>query len=350
MTINNKLLEKENDELISHFESQVFRRDDLNIETLVGDASTRRYFRVSSNDPDFRSVIVMVSGKKDCEDINSHVESYDYFMKIGFPVPELIKSVPDEGYIIEEDVGDTSLELYMNSGGETADFYSYYVKAIDGIVLLQNSFDNAGIVSSFSHSLPLRNRFTEKKFIEELEMFYDYFFIRYHKMDIPEHDDIKNIFYQITEEILSEVLVPTHRDYHSRNLFIKSNKLYVLDFQDARLGPAHYDLVSLIYDPYIRLTGATQKRLFNEYKSKVYLSRYSTFIKNFERQCTICALQRLLKAIGTYSYMYLKRHNSFYLQFISNALRDINILIDDKDEFKPLADNLKIVAKKEWGR
>ena len=48
-----------------------------------------------------------------------------------------------------------------------------------------------------------------------------------------------------------------HRDYHSRNLMLHGGALYIIDFQDARIGPDTYDLVSLLRDSYVDLPDAT---------------------------------------------------------------------------------------------
>src|SRR5205085_12439375 len=55
----------------------------------------------------------------------------------------------------------------------------------------------------------------------------------------------------IVEELASEPRVLCHRDYHSRNLMLHDGSLYIIDFQDARLGPDTYDLVSLLRDSYV---------------------------------------------------------------------------------------------------
>jgi N-acetylmuramate 1-kinase len=346
MTTDNPFLDKDNEELTSFLTDDVFKRKDINIVTLSGDASTRRYFRVTSEDKAFRHSVVMISGKKNYQDIHSHIETYNFFKKIGFHVPEIYEAAPNKGYIIEEDLGDNSLEFFMNSGSDSGLHPDYYAMAVNMIIRLQNSFDDPDIVHAFSHSLPLRNRFTERKFFQELQMFYDYFFIRYLKMDIAEKEEIENTFYRISEELLDQPLVPTHRDYHSRNLFIKDEKLYVVDFQDARLGPAHYDLVSLVYDPYVHLASPKRKELIEEYRKGVFLKKSSSYMKGFDRLCALCAVQRLLKAIGTYTYMYLDRHNSFYLQFITNALNDISVLIKNSSEFDVLKDHIETASEK----
>jgi N-acetylmuramate 1-kinase len=347
--MDNPFLDKENEDIIQFLLEDVFQRSDLDIQILSGDASTRRYFRVLSHTTPFQPVIIMVSGKEDLQDVLSHVECCAFFKRIGFCIPELFESAAESGYLIEEDLGDISLEIVVNSGEHTSDSQKYYSAAIDQIVLLQNSFDDPDVVREFSHALPLRNRFTEQKFFEELKMFYDYFFVRYLNMDIPEREDIEALFYRISEDILMQGLVPTHRDFHSRNLFIKTGRLYVLDFQDARMGPPLYDLVSLVFDPYVRLPARTREALVQEYLRKVYLRTSSSFRKTFDEMFVLCAIQRLLKAVGTYSYMYMARHNSFYLQFITNALRDVDKLMEGRKEFDIIRPFLQRAMKKDWG-
>ncbi len=51
-----------------------------------------------------------------------------------------------------------------------------------------------------------------------------------------------------------------HRDYHSRNLMLHDGSLYIIDFQDARMGPDTYDLVSLLRDSYVDLALVARRR------------------------------------------------------------------------------------------
>jgi len=343
----NPFLDKDNEEVIKYFKEEIFQNQRIDFQIIAGDASARRYFRLTSSDEKFQPVILMVSGNEDMEDIRSHIECYNFFKEIGVNIPEIYEAVVDKGYIVEEDVGDLSLHFFMDSGGASKNFYRYYKNAIDQIALLQNSFEHPEIVHSFSHSLPIRRRFTEEKFYEELKKFFEFYFIRYLNMDIPEREDIENVFYELSKELVEIPLVPTHRDYHSRNLFIKTGNLYVLDFQDARLGPPQYDLVSIVYDPYVRLSDNVRKELIEYYKKKVYFSSTPSFFKNFDNYLVLCAIQRLLKAIGTYAYMYVERHNSFYLQFIFNALRDVENFLGGSKRFSVLKEYLKEARAKQ---
>ncbi len=60
-------------------------------------------------------------------------------------------------------------------------------------------------------------------------------------------------FRPIIDELAGEPRVLCHRDYHSRNLMMHEGLLYMIDFQDARMGPDTYDLVSLLRDSYVDL-------------------------------------------------------------------------------------------------
>ena len=64
----------------------------------------------------------------------------------------------------------------------------------------------------------------------------------------------------LVAELAAEPRVLCHRDYHSRNLMLHDDRLYIIDFQDARMGPDTYDLVSLLRDSYVDLPEQTVER------------------------------------------------------------------------------------------
>ena len=68
---------------------------------------------------------------------------------------------------------------------------------------------------------------------------------------------LREEFSAVIEELAGEPRVLCHRDYHSRNLMYHQERLYIIDFQDARMGPDTYDLVSLLRDSYVDLPEQT---------------------------------------------------------------------------------------------
>ena len=111
-----------------------------------------------------------------------------------------------------------------------------------------------------------------------------------------------------------------HRDYHSRNLMLHDGRLYLIDFQDARLGPDTYDLVSLLRDSYVDLDrprGRRADRVFSGAQEGVTAPTSAEFRRRFD----LMALQRNLKALGTFGYQTTTRGNTVYIQYIPRTLR-----------------------------
>ena len=113
-------------------------------------------------------------------------------------------------------------------------------------------------------------------------------------------------FSAIAEELAAEPRVLCHRDYHSRNLMLHEGSLYIIDFQDARMGPDTYDLVSLLRDSYVDFTEAEVDDLIAFFLA---LRRgpgadggRAADDQEFRRRFDLMAVQRNLKALGTFGY------------------------------------------------
>jgi N-acetylmuramate 1-kinase len=116
-----------------------------------------------------------------------------------------------------------------------------------------------------------------------------------------------------------------HRDYHSRNLMLHDGSLYIIDFQDARMGPDTYDLVSLLRDSYVDLSPQHVDQLIAFFLAlKGHASTDETpsapSAAAFRRRFDLMALQRNLKALGTFGYMTTSRNNTVYIQYIPRTM------------------------------
>ena len=103
---------------------------------------------------------------------------------------------------------------------------------------------------------PYRVAFDTDKLSWELEFFYKYFLKQYRGVSpsVEVQRALSQEWSAIVEELAGEPRVLCHRDYHSRNLMLHDGSLFIIDFQDARMGPDTYDLVSLLRDSYVDLT------------------------------------------------------------------------------------------------
>ena len=111
-----------------------------------------------------------------------------------------------------------------------------------------------------------------------------------------------------------------HRDYHSRNLMLHDGSLYIIDFQDARMGPDTYDLASLLRDSYVDLTAQQVDELIAYFLALTAAAAARRTTAEFRRRFDLMALQRNLKALGTFGYMTTSRNNTVYIQYIPRTL------------------------------
>ena len=94
-------------------------------------------------------------------------------------------------------------------------------------------------------------------------------FIVYHQITELYFSLIEHEIHQICQELEASPRVFCHRDLHSRNVMVKDGEQYLIDFQDARMGPVFYDLVSLLEDCYFSLGPKLRESLYQYFMSKV---------------------------------------------------------------------------------
>ena len=114
-----------------------------------------------------------------------------------------------------------------------------------------------------------RLAFEEEKLNWELLFFECHYLRGYKGLEPAETKNLKDEFTRLATELAGFSRCLCHRDYHVRNLMLKDGTIYITDFQDARQGPASYDLVALLKDS---IDLETQE--INEYRD-YYLDRAS---------------------------------------------------------------------------
>jgi len=316
----------------------------LVVEQLKGDVSTRQYFRLNfpavtlarrfiercSEAADLESerftqhevhecVLVAMLLPRGCAARASRVivDVAKYVQRCSVPVPALHLAIYDLGFLVIEDLGDTRL-FDVIDGMNAERLKKTYTKLVD--YLIQMQFPRPSVPRD---CVAYTYAFSADRFLWELNSFAEPFSDVILKRDLTasENEVIKRTFQAVCQEMMRQELLFTHRDYHSRNVMIKNDDLYVIDFQDARLGPMLYDIVSLAFDPYVSLSRQTQQELIDYYLSRLPAkSRNALRAQGVSRALDICLTQRCLKAAGTYAFMARRRGNTDFLQFIPRAI------------------------------
>jgi len=184
--------------------------------------------------------------------------------------------------------------------------------------------------------LPYGVAFDASKLMWELDYFLKHFLGAYRgvTLDPADRDAIRRECEQLAADLAAEPRVLCHRDYHSRNLMLRDDELVVIDHQDARMGPDTYDLVSLLRDAYVDLPDDEVDELVDHFLS---LRSAPTDAGTFRARFETMAVQRTLKALGTFGYQASVRGNPVYLQYIPRTLAMARQAMASQPRFERLA-------------
>lgn len=324
------------EELFTHSveELNLKNHEILNIEKLTGDASTRRYYRVFCENI---SYVVCLDNPSDTIEENSFLRVQSFLFEKGIRVPKIIHTNISKGYILEEDLGDVTLLNHLSEIDSLDTEYNLYKKVIDELIKLhtlsKKEVEKPNIIDS---------KFDFEKLNFEIEFAVKYFigdFLGVEDKSVKEK--IISLFRPICEKISSYEMVLTHRDFHSRNIMVLKDDLIMIDFQDARWGIPQYDLASLLDDCYYRLSRENQFKLLGHYYNNVdsEIHKQGSF-ENFKTTYEEMALQRVFKAIGSFSYIYHNRKDERYLKYIGFAMEKLKIYMIKNSKFNELRKTL----------
>lgn len=318
---------------------------------IAGDASDRKFFRLKNNEI---SAICMQFPKWEGGyggDPISWIGMHNALSKMDLPIPKIIEIDETNACIWTEDLGDVFLTSIVNENILDIDNQNskqaihYYKEALN--LLIKAQYPKTKI----DH--PAINRFFDyEKLYFELNFFVHHFLNGFLNLNISEENkEYTNLFQDLKllcKKLDSCERVLCHRDYHVRNIMLKEGRLFWIDFQDARMGPHSYDVVSLVRDSYVKINWKTRKHLFEYYLEKVNIEREKNNLNSisqtsFNLELLLMGLQRNIKAIGSFGYLAVKKGKPNYLQYINQTLEIIcskEAQIHEETDLKIMLPNL----------
>jgi N-acetylmuramate 1-kinase len=312
----------------------------ITVVPLTGDASDRRYYRVVLRDAP--SVVIALHPEPFTFGALPFVKVAALFQAMPLPVPQIIGHAEDLGVLTLQDLGDVTLQAYLGAV-QPSQHEGLYRQAVAFLEILQR---RGAELESPDHP-PYGIAFDVEKLTWELDFFTKHFIEGFKGVPLSaaQRQALSEEWRAIAEELASEPRVLCHRDYHSRNLMLIAGDLYIIDFQDARLGPDTYDLVSLLRDSYVDLQPEQVDRLVAHFMA---LKREGTphaplppsWERDFRNRFEVMALQRNLKALGTFGYQTTARGNPVYIQYIPRTLRYVRRTLSTHARFTGLQDLL----------
>lgn len=283
---------------------------------LTGDASDRRYFRVMSADGG-SEVLAVHAGPIEFEAL-PFANVARLLREVPLPVPLILGHSDDLGIVAQQDLGDVTLQAHLGAASP-AEHSALCRQAVTLIELLQRR----GAELRSDVYVPYRMAFDVEKLTWELNFFVRHFIEGYRGIALSDAEKraLDEEWAALAGELALEPPVLCHRDYHSRNLMLHNGSLYIIDFQDARMGPDTYDLASLARDSYVDTTDDELDDLIAYFLALKKETAGAGYERDFRRRFDLMALQRNLKALGTFGYQTMARRNTVYIQYMPRTLR-----------------------------
>lgn len=309
----------------------------MRVEKLVGDASSRTYYRVF--EAGGRTTILMMMADdplKSDEVVEGErpvrlpfLDVGEYLRRGGIPVPEVLDERLDAGALLLEDLGDVTLERALAGGADKGDLYGAAVSLLARIQAWTETSPEPGCAA-------FRRTFGEGLLAWELEHFREWLLEAWAGAAATpgQRQELDAFFGVLVRELVALPRGFVHRDYQSRNLMLCDGRLRVIDFQDALVGPWLYDLVALLRDSYVSFTPEEVEsicRRFLAARAELGLAvpGYGDLMRGFHLQ----ALQRKLKDAGRFVYIDRVKGNPRFLPSIPRSLGYAREAMDYLGEF-----------------
>lgn len=309
------------------------------IVQLAGDASTRRYYRVSLKDGG--SAIVMSA--RDQAEVADFTTMTGLMKNLGADVPAIFGA--HGACLALEDLGDTLLQNCV-TGMSEAEILTEYRAVVDDLVLFQRA------VSSFTPKIhPCWGRsFAVEKLAWEVDFANTHFIREYLRLS-PSPATMEAFGKEwkwVIGDLASEMETLAHRDFHSRNIMAIGGRRVWIDYQDARMGRRLYDLASLLLDPYVALAPGVIEKLADHYYGRLVENGEVPWDKaRFQELFDLSGLQRIYKALGTYGYQTTVRGVDVYLPYIEPSMRTLLRISQSRKECGKLYEIFREMSKSE---
>lgn len=300
-----------------HFQETVDR-----FTAMPASGSYREYYRIRSKN---RSVIGAFNA--DVKENTAFLSFTSHLLKSGIPVPEIYTVSSDLKKYLLEDLGDTTLFSFLTKTRETEGFSETIIAEYRKVLsLLPEIQMTAGKGIDYSVCYP-REAFDKQSMMWDLNYF-KYYFLKLARIPFDEQA-LEDDFQTFSDYLLS---APSdyflYRDFQSRNVMLKEDRVYFIDYQGGRRGALQYDLASLLFDGKADIPPGVRSQLYDFYldQLKKYIpvdeQSFTTYFSGF-------VLIRMMQAMGAYGFRGLYEKKEIFLRSIPYAIKNLQGLLPE---------------------
>ena len=311
--------------------------DDIKITPIEKGGSERRFYRVRMG----QRSLILVKYNDQREENRHYVRIAEVLDALGVRTPKIYLHDEKEGLIWMEDLGEHDLWSYREEPWLTR--RAHYQSALDEVHRLHSR----GWEGLAKFPFTLQIEFNAALYRWEQKYFFENCLGRYfdNLQDPKRAETLAGlpIWDKIANQLAAWPRVLVHRDFQSQNVLIHGGHAHLIDFQGMRPGLAHYDLASLLYDPYVKLSSLERGELLDYYIGLGRRHDLGATRSQFDETYRLCALQRLMQALGAYGFLGIVKGKSEFLGHIPvalDSLREVAANVEGLDEFSAMLSTL----------
>ena len=299
-----------------------FDVEEVKITPIEKGGSDRKFYRVKCS-PD--QTLILVKYNLEREENRHYVRIAKFLAEHDIRAPKIYYHDEAEGLIWIEDLGEEDLLGHRDESWLVR--RSFYESALDEAAKLHRLPEEVCV--GIKESLPAE--FNAALYQWEQQYFFENCLGRFYKIDNVKLAALATLpaLEEIAESLGKLPRVLVHRDFQSQNIIVRNGQAHLIDFQGMRPGLAQYDLASLLYDPYVDLSESEREELLAHYCA-------GEISDDFRETLQLCAMQRLMQALGAYGFLGLVKGHKHFLQYIPHAIALLRDVVQKIDNVEPL--------------
>lgn len=309
-----------NTELLAQLYQSYTGETPTSIEPLPGAGSNRKYFRLKGKES-----LIGVYGTS-TEENRAFIYMARHFSQKGLPVPRILAEAADQSAYLQDDLGDISLFQFIKQGRESGNFSDEETNILKQTIRLlpQIQFEGSKDMD-FSYCYPLAT-FNHRSVLWDLNYF-KYCFLKATGLEFQENL-LEDDFERMADTLLQiEPQVFMYRDFQSRNIMIREEKPYFIDFQGGRKGPFYYDVASFLWQAKANYPDSLRQELLDEYLDAlrpyhaIDKEQFLTTLRHF-------VLFRTLQVLGAYGFRGYFEKKAHFIQSVPYAIENLRQLLE----------------------
>jgi len=292
------------------------------IDRIPQSGSDRSYFRINTAVQSFIATLNLNTRENE-----TFIYFSRHFLKLNCPVPQVLAVSDDKTLYLQQDFGDLCLLDIIAEEGQSDRVYTLFQHSLLALSQLQIKGDSG---LDYSNCITSRE-FGKQAIISDL-LYFKYYFLDTLKIPYDKEKLISEF------DSLSAYLADADhkyfmfRDFQSRNIMIRMDKVHFIDFQGGMKGALQYDVASLLWQAKAELSDEWKTSLLYYYMGCVETILGTPIDRvRFETQFNGYVLIRLLQVLGAYGFRGLFERKAHFLTSIPLALTNLKWFLNNKD-------------------